>query len=241
MGKTSFGVSIKYAKNGSSPKGYVNLFIRRNVNGVPKVLQVKSNAFSTFGVQRSSPARSTVAVKATVQEISPAGTTDWGGNYTVSLSMIDNGNPGTKDLIGITVYDKDNQLWYAASWNGVKTLEHHLVSGGLSINSSSSFATTPTARASAVEEVPAAGVSLVSYPNPFSEATNIAFSLPESQDYALEVYDAKGVPVARLKEGKALAGEVNRVLWQTGKIPSGVYLLRLTTRTGVQHLKLLLR
>jgi|GEM_PF-1777083 len=241
MGKTSFGVSIKYAKNGSSPKGFVNLFIRRKINGGAQVLQVKSNAFSSFGVQRSTPARSTVVTKASVQEIGPAGTVDWGGNYTVSLSLVDNGNPGTKDLIGITIYDKDNQLWYAASWSGVKTLEQNLISGGLSINSSSSFATTPSARVSAAEEVPVAGVSLVSYPNPFSEATTVAFSLPESGDYTLEVYDAKGVRVARLKQGQAVAGEVNRVEWQAGKTLSGVYLLRLTTRAGVQHLKLLLR
>jgi serine protease AprX len=105
--------------------------------------------------------------------------------------------------------------------------------------SSSSFATT-TARLGA-GGVTAAGVSLASYPNPFSEATTVAFCLPQSGHYALEVYDAKGVRVARLQEGQALAGAVNRVVWQAGKTLSGVYLLRLTTKEGVEHLKLLLR
>jgi hypothetical protein len=122
----------------------------------------------------------------------------------------------------------------------VKTLEQHLISGGLSINSSSSFGAATT-RVSADEEALVAGVSLMSYPNPFPEATNIAFSLPESQEYALEVYDAKGVRVARLREGRAMAGEVNRVVWQAGEMPSGVYLLRLTTAQSTQHLKLLIR
>jgi hypothetical protein len=204
-----------------------------------QVLQVKSNAFSSFGVQRTAPARSTVVTKASVQEIGTGGTIDWGGNYTVSLTLIDNGTPGTKDLIGITIYDKDNRLWYAAGWNGVRTLEQNLVSGNLSINSSSSFAGT-TARVG-TGGVTAAGVSLESYPNPFSEATTVAFCLPQSGPYALEVFDAKGVRVARLQEGQALAGAVNRVVWQAGKTLSGVYLLRLTTRQGVDHLKVLLR
>jgi hypothetical protein len=178
--------------------------------------------------------------KASVQEIGTGTIVDWGGNYTVSLSLVDNGTPGTKDLIGITVYDKDNKLWYAANWNGMKSLEQNLTSGNLSINSSSSFGPTTT-RVSAAQEGALGTVSLRSYPNPFWTETTIGFSLPQAQDYALEVYDAKGVMVARLQEGHAGAGELKEVHWRPAKNLSGVYLLRLTTSQGVQHLKLMLR
>jgi hypothetical protein len=239
-GKVNVGVSIKYTKNGSSPKGFVHLFIRRKLNGISQVFQVKSNAFSSFGVQRTSPAKASVITKANVQEIGAGSPVDWGGNFTVYLTMTDNGTPGTNDQVSITIYDKDNKLWYAANWNGVKSIEQNLYTGNFSINSSSSFGPIAKAREGS-EETSVKPASLRSYPNPFSESTAIEFSFPEEEQYLLEIYDTKGMLVSRLQEGAANAGEVYQLIWQVDKKMSGVYLIRLTSKRSMQHLKLVVR
>lgn len=238
-GKVNVGLSVKYTKNGSSPKGFVNLFIRRKVNGIAQVFQVKSNAFSSFGVQRTSPAKASVITKANVQEIGSGSPTDWGGNFTVSLTITDNGTPGTNDLVSITIYDKDNRLWYAANWNGSKSAEQNVHTGNFSINSSSSFGPIATAREGSEDKGKL--TALRSYPNPFSGTTAIEFSFPQEEQYLLEVYDTKGMLVGRLQEGTARAGEVYQFIWQVDKKMSGVYLLRLTSSRNMQHLKLVVR
>jgi len=45
--------------------------------------------------------------------------------------MTDRGEPGSSDLIGITLYDKNSALWLSSNWNGTKTLEQQLGGGNL--------------------------------------------------------------------------------------------------------------
>ncbi len=67
------------------------------------------------------------------------------------------------------------------------------------------------------------------YPNPFNPSTAISFSLPETMEIRLEVYDVTGQQVATLKEGELAAGEY-QVNWEAGsQMASGVYFYRLST------------
>ena len=67
------------------------------------------------------------------------------------------------------------------------------------------------------------------YPNPFNPSTNISFSLPESMNIRLEVYDITGQKVATLIEGEQTVGE-HKVHWEAGRqMASGVYFYRLST------------
>ena len=83
-----------------------------------------------------------------------------------------------------------------------------------------------------VPEIPATAVLASNYPNPFTHATTIEYALPASGPVRLAVYDALGREVATLAEGVQHAGRHTAVFDGTS-LPSGVYLYRLETATGV--------
>ena len=90
-------------------------------------------------------------------------------------------------------------------------------------------------------DAPVAAATLRGFPNPFTGKTSIEFALVRDEAYSLDVYDLNGRRVAALGAGTAAAGQVNRVVWEAKTAPAGMYVARLTTRSGVQHLKLVLR
>ena len=78
------------------------------------------------------------------------------------------------------------------------------------------------------------------YPNPFNPETVIRFTLPESGQTTLHVYDITGRKVATLVDGHLDRGE-HRVRFDAnaaGGITSGVYLYRLTGPGGSQTRKM---
>ena len=64
------------------------------------------------------------------------------------------------------------------------------------------------------------------YPNPFNPVTTIRFSLPETKDMVLRVYDMLGNEVATLVNGRKSAGS-HTVVFDGSLLPSGVYYYRL--------------
>jgi len=85
----------------------------------------------------------------------------------------------------------------------------------------------------------ATAVSLNSYPNPFQEQTKIQFTFAQEEDYTLAVYDLNGHLVRQLKAAKAAAGENVQVTWDARQNQEGVYIIRLTTKNAVQHLRVI--
>ncbi len=73
-------------------------------------------------------------------------------------------------------------------------------------------------------------------PNPFSEATGIAFYLPVSQHATLELFDLNGRKIAVLKEDFLPQGW-HEVPFDGGALTAGVYVYRLTTPNGKLSLK----
>jgi hypothetical protein len=69
------------------------------------------------------------------------------------------------------------------------------------------------------------------YPNPFNPTTNIRFSLRESGDITLAVYDVAGRHVRTLASGSYSAGS-HDVTFRADNLPSGTYLYRLQTEAG---------
>lgn len=70
------------------------------------------------------------------------------------------------------------------------------------------------------------------YPNPFSGHTTLAFSLPEAGPVRLEIFDVTGRRVAVLEEGVRPAGR-HTIDFRPEGLPSGLYLCRLDTRSGM--------
>ncbi len=82
------------------------------------------------------------------------------------------------------------------------------------------------------------------YPNPFNPTTTISFTLPQSGDATLTVYNLLGQQVATLVSGKLPAGE-HTVTWngQDAKgnaVASGVYFYRLVADENVRTRKMML-
>ncbi|QMU28784.1 T9SS type A sorting domain-containing protein [Adhaeribacter radiodurans] len=81
---------------------------------------------------------------------------------------------------------------------------------------------------------------LQGFPNPFSEVITVRFTLPQTQDATLKVYDGQGITVTTLFQGEAKANQTYKIDWQARNQPAGMYLLQLHTLDKNQIVKLLL-
>jgi spore coat protein A len=82
------------------------------------------------------------------------------------------------------------------------------------------------------------------YPNPFNPTTEINFSIPEAGNVQLIVYNTLGQEVITLARGYYEKGSHNLV-WDArdnfgNKVPSGVYIYRLTGKEFVRQNKMML-
>jgi len=85
--------------------------------------------------------------------------------------------------------------------------------------------------AEAPAEVPTALGLETNYPNPFNPNTTIGFSLPESAQVRLVVYDVLGRQVRMLFDGTREAG-AHEVVFDASDLSSGAYLYLLETPQG---------
>ncbi len=77
------------------------------------------------------------------------------------------------------------------------------------------------------------------FPNPFNPMTNIAFSLPRTENVKVAIFDVKGRHVQTVHEGSLGAGE-HAVIWNGtdssgNNVPSGTYVYRLITDSRTYH------
>lgn len=77
------------------------------------------------------------------------------------------------------------------------------------------------------------------YPNPFNPETTITFSLEETTEVELTVFNIIGQPIATLADGLFLSG-AHSVRWDASPFPSGVYLYQLTTSQQTLSKRMLL-
>jgi hypothetical protein len=78
-------------------------------------------------------------------------------------------------------------------------------------------------------------------PNPFSTSTNINFTLPTDALTTINLFNVKGQLVRKLFNKKVMANTTNTLTFEADQLQEGLYLLQLTTDTGlVEYHKLLL-
>ncbi|UOQ98411.1 T9SS type A sorting domain-containing protein [Hymenobacter sp. 5317J-9] len=83
-------------------------------------------------------------------------------------------------------------------------------------------------------------LQLLAWPNPCQQAPRLSLVLPQATAATLTLTDALGRPVWRQELGALPAGPSQPVLDAAafGRLPAGVYALRLTTSAGIQTLQL---
>ena len=98
----------------------------------------------------------------------------------------------------------------------------------------------------------AVSATLANYPNPFPGTTTISYTLEQAGHVKLEVYDFHGTKIRTLADGFQLLGDheivwdawIHRGITQKGttgsELPDGIYLLKMTTSSGVITRKMLL-
>jgi hypothetical protein len=77
------------------------------------------------------------------------------------------------------------------------------------------------------------------FPNPFNPSTTIEYTLTQSGEVKLDVYNSLGQHISTLFDGIQTAGR-HVVQWQPFNLSSGVYLYRLETKNQVLTRKMLL-
>lgn len=130
--KTNFGFNVKYNNSGRSLQGRVNVIVRA-ASG--KVYQIKGNQMDTLTVNNSNlSARTAVYTgKANITDITdPLVPISLGGGHTFQMKMTDKGEPGSADMIGVTVYSNNGgAVLFSSNWNGTTTAEQLLRGGNL--------------------------------------------------------------------------------------------------------------
>ncbi len=88
--------------------------------------------------------------------------------------------------------------------------------------------------AKAIDNNVIAGVASISaYPNPFSNSTNISFTLPADDQAVIEIIPLKGERVAVLFNGAVAANTAMTVEFDSKELADGIYFYKLTTEGGV--------
>jgi hypothetical protein len=77
------------------------------------------------------------------------------------------------------------------------------------------------------------------YPNPFNPSTSIDYTVAETQNINLSIFNMKGEKVTTLFDGERSAGHYSQT-WNAVNVQSGVYLLRARSAGQVRTQKLLL-
>lgn len=77
------------------------------------------------------------------------------------------------------------------------------------------------------------------HPNPFTDQTTIAFSIPSAEHVLLELYDSTGRRVRTLADHPFEQG-THRVGLESGELTPGLYSYRLKTGTGTSTRQMLI-
>ncbi len=71
------------------------------------------------------------------------------------------------------------------------------------------------------------GITLTASPNPFKKEVNIYLTLPSSAPVTIEAFNALGNSMGYLCKEKTFSEGKHELHWNPGKLPTGVYILRM--------------
>ncbi len=132
--KANFGLNAKFNPAGNNIKGKVQMLVRRTEpDGVVHTYRIKSNKLTSMAIAPIL-SRATVNGKCNIVDVTdPLNPISIAGNRIFQLTLQDNGNPGSSDLIGFTVYDDGGGLVFSNDWTGTETVEQALGGGNIKV------------------------------------------------------------------------------------------------------------
>ena len=211
--KANFGFNVKYNSKGTSLQGNINyIFRRKEDDGIVHVYQVKGNSMTSLSVNVSNLNSRTAIFngKCNVADVtvnpnplvplkSYLGST---GNSTMQVELTDAGEPGTKDMYAITIWNSSNQLFQSSNWVSTKTEKLLLGGGNIQVQGATSQPYTATitpvvqTRIAAADQKPmiiADKLSVQAYPNPAVSQFTIKLTSNNTRDaISLRVYNQLG-------------------------------------------------
>ncbi len=132
--KMNFGGGVKFTKKGTNLLGRINLIFRRMEADGLHTYQIKSTALNSL-VVNPGPGTAVINTKANLIDITnPDAPIIIDGNAVLQVTMDDNGEPGTNDTLGVTLWNTGGGLWFSSRWNEVKTVEQALGGGNLMVH-----------------------------------------------------------------------------------------------------------
>jgi PKD repeat protein len=129
--KTDFGFNVKFNKKLTNLQGHSNIIFPSS----GRVYQIKNNATDSLNLQTLAGGvfKATFTSKANLTDITdPTAPISLGGNKTLQIQMTDNGEPGSSDMIAITLSDSSGLL-FSSRWNGTQSVEQLLGGGNLQV------------------------------------------------------------------------------------------------------------
>jgi len=90
-----------------------------------------------------------------------------------------------------------------------------------------------------ISETPSVYFLTQNYPNPFNPNTKIRYSIPQSSNVAIKVFDILGNEIETLVNGEKQTGTYE-ITWYADGLPSGVYFYQLRAREFVETKKMVL-
>jgi hypothetical protein len=144
---TNFGFDAKYGSKGL--QGQSNIIVR--YQGHVYQYQTASITSLTFPTSTKADYAGTGTIQDITNSSSPI--TLYTG-AALQVTMTDNGEPGSNDTIGITIWTPGGALWFSSDWNGTATVEQSLGNGhgggNLQVRPAQELAGAPAAGTAAV-------------------------------------------------------------------------------------------
>jgi len=124
---------VKNNKSGKNLQGNLNVILRRLEGGVWKIYQIKSNQTDSLAEILTSPTTGTASWsgKANLKELNNSLNPLSLGGLAFQITITDNGEPGSADKIGFTLWN-GSVLIYSSNWTN-KTNEQLLDGGNLQV------------------------------------------------------------------------------------------------------------
>jgi hypothetical protein len=125
-----FGFNVKFNQSGTQLQGSFD----SSVQSGGKTLDIASNAMTSLAIVGANRNQAIFDAQASLTDITnPTNPISLGSNLTLHVTMTDPTATGSKDTLGITLWN-GSQLLFASQWNGTRTVEQSLGGGDVAVH-----------------------------------------------------------------------------------------------------------